>query len=74
MKNSIRKGIAILGLCLCLDGCIPTAVATYAVTRHRTRSQYRAYVADMEKTNQERKDKGLEPMPIKSFEDWKHTN
>jgi hypothetical protein len=71
VKKILVKAIAVLGLCLCLEGCIPTAVAVYAVSRHRTHKTYQSYVADMEKTNQERQQKGLEPLPIASFKDWK---
>ncbi len=71
MKKILVKAIAVLGLCLCLDGCIPTAVAVYAVSRHRTHKTYNEYVADMEKTNQARQQQGLEPLPIANFKDWK---
>ena len=71
MKRMLFKGVVILGLCLCLDGCLAAVGTTIAVKRHRTKSQYREYVVDMEKINHERKNKGLEPMQIKSFEEWK---
>ena len=71
MKKILVKAVAVLGLCLCLDGCIPTAVGIYAVSRHRTHKTYQKYVTDMEKTNQARQQQGLEPMPIASFKDWK---
>ncbi len=71
MRKILRKSIAVLSLCLCLHGCIPTAVAVYGVSRHRTQKAYRQYVADMEKTNQERRDQGLEPLPVASFKEWK---
>ena len=72
MKRILFKGVVILGLCLCLDGCIAAAVGTYAVVkRHRTRKQYREYVADIEDINQKRRELGLEPMHIKSFKEWK---
>jgi hypothetical protein len=29
---------------------------------------------ETEKANQERRDKGLEPVEIKTFEEWKSTN
>jgi len=71
MKKLLVKAVAVLGLCLCLEGCIPTAVAVYAVSRHRTHKTYQGYVADMEKTNQVRQQQGLEPLPIASFKEWK---
>jgi hypothetical protein len=73
VKKILVKAVAVLGLCLCfgLEGCIPTAVAVYAVSRHRTHKTYQGYVADMEKTNQMRQQQGLEPLPIESFKDWK---
>jgi hypothetical protein len=71
MKKMLIKAVAILGLCLCLEGCIPTAVAVYGVSRHRTHKSYNEYKADMQKTNQERQSQGLEPVPIYSFDEWK---
>jgi hypothetical protein len=71
MRKLLVKAVAVLGLCLCLEGCIPTAVAVYAVSRHRTHKTYQEYVTDMEKTNQVRQQQGLEPLPIASFKDWK---
>jgi hypothetical protein len=72
MRKILVKAVAVLGLCLCLEGCIPAAAVTvYAVSRHRTHKTYQEYVTDMEKTNQERQQKGLEPLPIASFKDWK---
>ena len=72
MKNIFFKAVAILGLCLCLNGCIAAVAATaYGVSRHRTHKSYNEYKADMEKTNQERQSQGLEPMPIYSFDEWK---
>lgn len=53
------------------NGCIPTAVAVYAVSRHRTHKSYNEYVADMTKANQERQSQGVEPLPVLSFDDWK---
>jgi hypothetical protein len=71
VKKILVKAVAVLGLCLCLNGCIPTAVAVYAVSRHRTHKTYQNYVDNMGKTNQERQQQGLEPLPIASFKDWK---
>ena len=71
MKKILLKAVAVLGLCLCLEGCIPTAVAVYAVSRHRTHKSYQHYVDNMEKTNQERQKQGLEPLPIDDFKAWK---
>jgi hypothetical protein len=71
MKKLLVKAVAVLGLCLCLEGCIPTAVAVYAVSRHKTHKTYQEYVDDMEKTNQERRKQGLEPLPVASFKEWK---
>jgi hypothetical protein len=67
----MKKLLGILCLSFLLAGCIPTAIATYSIVRTKNYSQYREYVADMEKVNQERKDKGLEPMEIKPFDKWK---
>jgi hypothetical protein len=71
MKKILVKAVAVPTLCLCLGGCIPTAVAVYAVSRHRTHKTYQGYVTDMEKTNQARQQQGLEPLPIASFKEWK---
>jgi hypothetical protein len=71
VKKILVKAIAVFSLCLCLDGCIPTAVAVYAVSRRRTHKTYQSYVDDMEKTNQERQQQGLSPLIIKTFDDWK---
>jgi hypothetical protein len=71
MKKILVKAVAVLGLCLCLEGCIPTAVTVYAVSRHRTHKSYQKYVENMEKTNQERQSQGLQPLTIESFQDWK---
>lgn len=70
MKKKLLKGVAVLCLCLCLDGCL-AAAAAYGVSRHRTHKSYREYVANLEKTNQERREQGLEPLPVSSFEEWK---
>ena len=71
MKKLFSAALAVLSLGACLNGCIPTAVAVYAVSRHRTHKTYNEYVADMTKTNQERQSQGLEPYPVLSFDDWK---
>jgi hypothetical protein len=72
MKNWFGKVIALLALCLCLNGCIAAAAATaYGVSRHRTHKSYNEYVASMDKTNQDRKSQGLEPLPVNTFEEWK---
>jgi hypothetical protein len=71
VKKILVKAVAVLTLCLCLEGCIPTAVAVYAVSRHRTHKTYQEYVTDMEKTNQARQQQGLEPLPVASFKEWK---
>ena len=71
MKKILLRAVAVLGLCLCLEGCVPTAVAVYAVSRHRTHKSYQHYVDNMEKTNQERQKQGLEPLPIDDFKAWK---
>jgi hypothetical protein len=71
VKKILVKAVAVMGLCLCLEGCIPTAVAVYAVSRHRTHKTYQEYVTDMEKTNQVRQQQGLEPLPVVGFKDWK---
>ena len=71
MKKRFLKAVAVLGLGLCLYGCIPTALAVYGVSRHRTHKSYHEYVASMDKTNQERQSQGLEPLPVLSFDDWK---
>jgi hypothetical protein len=65
------QAAAVLGLCLCLTSCIPTALAVYGVSRHRTHKTYHEYVEYMEKTNQERQSQGVEPLPDLSFDDWK---
>lgn len=69
----MKKTLAVLLMSLWLASCLPTVVGvgTYAYLKNRTQSQYREYVHNMEKINQERKDKGLEPMHIQTFEEWK---
>ena len=71
MKKILVRAVGVLGLCLCLSGCIPTALAVYGVSRHRTHKSYHEYVEYMEKTNQERQKNGVEPLPILSFDEWK---
>jgi hypothetical protein len=71
MKKLFIAAIAVLGLGACLNGCIPTAVAVYSISRHRTHKSYNEYMADMTKANQERQSQGLEPLPVLSFDDWK---
>ena len=75
MKRMVGVAMCVwLGLMgLTSSGCVPTvaAVVAYKATQNKTQNQYRDYVAGMEKTNQERIDRGLAPMPIKSFEEWK---
>ena len=70
VKKKLLQGIAVLGLCLCLQGCL-AAAAVYGVSRYRTHKTYNEYVASMEKTNQERQSQGLEPLPVASFKEWK---
>jgi len=70
VRKCLGKVIALLALCLCLNGCI-AAAAAYGVSRHQTHKSYNEYVASMEQTNQERKNQGLEPAPVDSFEQWK---
>ena len=71
MKKFLVTLVAVLSLGACLNGCIPTAVAVYAASRHRTHKSYNEYVADMTKANQERQGQGLEPLPVLGFDDWK---
>lgn len=72
MKRMVLRAVAVLGLCLCLNGCIAAVAATaYGVSRHRTHKSYNEYKADMEKTNQERQSQGLEPVTVYSFDEWK---
>ncbi len=71
MKKLIVKAVAGLALCLCLSSCIPTALAVYGISRHRTHKSYHEYVEYMEKTNKDRQSNGVEPLPILSFDDWK---
>lgn len=69
----MRRLFALL-LCLCwLSACLPTVagVAAYKMSQNRTQNQYRQYISDLEKTNQQRRDQGLEPMPVKTFTQWK---
>ena len=70
----MKKLLALLMVCWLANGCLPTVagVAAYKMSQNRTQNQYREYVSEMEMKNQERKDKGLEPMPVKSFMEWKH--
>ena len=71
----MKKFIAsLLMMSWLLSGCLAATagVAAYQISKNRTQNQYREYVADMEKENQKRKDQGLEPMPVKSFMEWKH--
>ncbi len=71
MKKLFIAASAVLCFGACFNGCIPTAVAVYSVSRHRTHKSYNEYVADMTKTNQERQSQGLEPCPVLSFDEWK---
>ena len=71
MRKFFMPAVAVLCLGVCLSGCIPTAVAVYAVSRHRTHKTYSEYVADMEKTNQDRQKQCLAPLPVLSFNEWK---
>ena len=70
----MKKLLAILVIPLWLSACLPTVVgvSAYKISQNKTQNQYREYVADMEKENQKRKDQGLEPMPVKTFMEWKH--
>jgi hypothetical protein len=71
MRKFFIMAIAVFCLGGYLQGCIPTAVAVYAVSRHRTHKSYGEYAADMEKCNQERQNQGLAPLPVLSFDEWK---
>jgi hypothetical protein len=71
VKKLLVKAVAVLGLCLCLEGCIPAAVGVYAVSRHRTHKTYQNYVDNLGKTNQMRQQQGLEPLPVADFKEWK---
>ncbi len=70
MKKKLLQAMAVLSLCLCLSGCL-AAAAAYGVSRRITHKNYNEYVASMEKTNQERRGQGLEPVPVASFQEWK---
>lgn len=67
----MKKFLAVLFLPVWLSACVPAAIATYAVTRNNTQNQYREYVTGMEKTNAARRDQCLEPIHIKTFDEWK---
>ena len=70
MKEKLLRGMAVLSLCLCFSGCLAAATA-YGVSRHRTQKSYQEYVTNTEKTNQERRSQGLEPLPVMPFTEWK---
>lgn len=69
----MKRFLAICLLLVWLPSCIPATIgiSAYAIGRGRTKNAYRKYVTDLEKTNQERIDKGLKPIPIATFEEWK---
>jgi hypothetical protein len=71
MKEKIFKGIGVLLLCCHLGGCIPATIVTVATLEHKKKQAYREYVAETEQKNIERRDKGLEPIPIKPYSEWK---
>jgi uncharacterized protein YrzB (UPF0473 family) len=50
---------------------VAVGVAAGKIERNRRiQANYEAYVANMEETNRERQKKGLEPVPIKTFNEW----
>jgi hypothetical protein len=57
MKKILFKGVVILGTCLYLDGCVSMTITNKSATRYRTRNQSQEYVANIKKTNKERKKK-----------------
>lgn len=72
----MKRWVAMTLAAMCLasaPACLPTvaAVAVYKAAQNKTQNNYRQYVADLERVNQERADRGLAPMPVKSFEEWK---
>ena len=69
----MRKILAVLCSVWLLAACLPTVagVAAYKIAQNKTQNSYREYVTQMEKTNLERREKGLEPLPIRTFTEWK---
>lgn len=70
-----RLVIFILSI-ICMSSCLPATVGVvgYKMSQNRTQNAYREYVADTQKENQKRRDQGLEPMPVMTFEEWKRLN
>jgi hypothetical protein len=69
----MKKILALLCIVWLSASCLPVAVGVAAGTIERNRriqANYEAYVANMEETNRERQKKGLEPVPIKTFNEW----
>lgn len=71
MKVKIFKGIGVLLLCCQLGGCIPATIVTVATIEHRKKQAYREYVVETERKNVARREKGLEPIPVKTYTEWK---
>jgi hypothetical protein len=69
----MKKILALLCMFWLSASCLPVAVGVVAgkVERdRRNQANYQTYVTNMEETNRERQEKGLEPVPIKTFDEW----
>ena len=69
----MKKILALLCMVWLTASCLPVAVGVAAgkIERNRrTQANYQEYVTSMEETNRERQEKGLEPVPIKTFDEW----
>jgi hypothetical protein len=69
----MKKILALLCIVWLSASCLPVAVGVAAGKIERNRriqANYEAYVANVEETNRERQKKGLEPVPIKTVNEW----
>jgi hypothetical protein len=69
----MKKILALLCIVWLSASCVPVAVGVAAGKIERNRriqASYEKYVANTRETNRERQRKGLEPVPIMTFDEW----
>jgi hypothetical protein len=73
----MKKILAFLCIVWLSASCLPVAVGVAAGKIERNRriqANYEEYVASTRETNRERQEKGLEPIPIKTFVEWQRSS
>ena len=66
----MRKILALLVMCFCLNGCM-TALTAAALVHQKRKAAYQEYKTNAIQINRDREKAGLEPNPIPTFNEWK---